>query len=1075
MSGFRAKFVPSSLNPPRLGLKISTEMAVVNPLQVLLKAGAACAMLLLVLFTQSAGAEPFVVDQMPDDFDGVVHPWNPARAPRAMDFNGDGQTSWYAGGGQIAHPKEPTPFDPLRYASVALPAISLPVCPSCTPRYLAFAVDDLNRDGHPDIIRLNAWNGHSFEYTLQVFLGNGSNGFTLGWREDWSQNPAFNAGEQYFQIALADFDRDGDPDLALLSTQEYTNYSVSPYRDEGSLSIRWNQNAQFGNQSTVQSRHFDYRSSLNVDDFDQDGDADIFVNFQTTWSEEDTYTFTSRFFANDAGSFTASSDNSFISPIRFHDWNRDSWPDYFFVDNDGNGGSAVRWRSNNRQGGFNGWGELASGITTRFPFASAMADLNEDGIPDLVTAEGPANEQSHLLVLRRGQANGSLHPETTIATLPSNIIQMSSGDARGDADMDLLLRLQDGSFRLVRNQALRLDPQRDASMVAAGISGLSKLAVVDVNRDGVDDLLALQPGGPRLHWVPGTAAGGFAASEFKILASGPSDFAVADFNRDGRPDVAYVVPGAGAVRTVTQIDNIFFSWMDSKIADYAGAALIRAGNANNYNGTTDLLVASNSTGGLRWLTNQGGAVSWNTSDPVDAQEPVPQGLTLAPRYFGFGDAGFTCSADDIALIINGYSNVLGWFRSASLLQVQSVTQTGVCASVDLDDDRELELVFVSGDGRLVSWKPDNSVIVTTSTIAASVPGLVNAIAAVDWNRDGLNDLLVATSQGLFLYAREGLADEWVEHSLYQNGNVGVTDVVAIDFDRDSRPDAAFIHGDAIRLLRNSSRIVAAVSHDYPSGQPLLLQPGQSGLAFEIGVANPGRFAEDASIAVTGTRVVFHKAVANAGSWSMGSAMSKAEVEQAVASVSLLVGGAVVGTTGTGSVAADGGLQINYAAGLGSLVPIQAGYSSQVSLRVNLKPGASSASYSSFYLAHPGTPGLARVLHDGQPVGVSGVFARVVSNRVSFAASHLVGASVLGSGSITPPTQTVEHGSNASFSVTPSPGHLLQSVIGDTCSPVDAGGGSWTALITAPCAVTATFAQEPALGTSLFKSGFEGSP
>jgi len=73
-------------------------------------------------------------------------------------------------------------------------------------------------------------------------------------------------------------------------------------------------------------------------------------------------------------------------------------------------------------------------------------------------------------------------------------------------------------------------------------------------------------------------------------------------------------------------------------------------------------------------------------------------------------------------------------------------------------------------------------------------------------------------------------------------------------------------------------------------------------------------------------------------------------------------------------------------------------------------------------------------------------------------SYTVNASVGdGNGSITPASQTVVDGDSASFTVTPDTGWLVDAVTGDTCSPVDAGGGTWTASnITADCAVTADF-------------------
>ena len=63
----------------------------------------------------------------------------------------------------------------------------------------------------------------------------------------------------------------------------------------------------------------------------------------------------------------------------------------------------------------------------------------------------------------------------------------------------------------------------------------------------------------------------------------------------------------------------------------------------------------------------------------------------------------------------------------------------------------------------------------------------------------------------------------------------------------------------------------------------------------------------------------------------------------------------------------------------------------------------------------------------------------------------------GQGSITPPSQSVSDGGTANFTVTPDTGWSVGSVTGDTCTPVDAGGGSWTAgSIIEACSVTAVF-------------------
>ncbi|MEO7199848.1 MAG: Ig-like domain-containing protein, partial [Dokdonella sp.] len=82
--------------------------------------------------------------------------------------------------------------------------------------------------------------------------------------------------------------------------------------------------------------------------------------------------------------------------------------------------------------------------------------------------------------------------------------------------------------------------------------------------------------------------------------------------------------------------------------------------------------------------------------------------------------------------------------------------------------------------------------------------------------------------------------------------------------------------------------------------------------------------------------------------------------------------------------------------------------------------------------------------------------------VYMAETHVVTATVQsGQGGVTPLTQSVEPGQEAQFSVTPDPGWHVASVTGDTCTPVDQGGGIWVAPdIQATCAVAVTFEQNP---------------
>lgn len=934
------------------------------------------------LLVGTASAEPFVIEAMPAGFNGAaiadglgaVAP-NQGNAPVAVDFNGDGQPSWYAGGTTIAHPKTPTVFDPERYQIATLPSISLPVCPVCTARPLAFAVADVNRDGRPDIMRVNEWNGHSYAFTFQVFLGDGDNTFTLGWRHDWDQAPGFNSGERYFQLALADFDRDGDPDLAVHSTYEYTNWDADPNRDQGSLQIRWNQSGgNFDTSTVLQSQHLRANGRMIVADVDGDGDADVSAGFSSTWAANDTYTYTHHFFDNDGGTFTTRDDGLVDGAWGFPDINRDGWPDYVFLGFSGGCGANVCLRLNDGSGNLDSaWYPYSAYAGGRYPPAAAFGDFDEDGRPDFITAEGAAVGTSTRLTLHRGQTDTSAGSSETLATMASNIVHFGVGDARGDADLDLLMRLADGSFHLVRNTAQRLKVRAAASENALTLSGATRLAAFDGNRDGIDDLFALRPAGPRIHRALGDGAGAFAAAETKTLDGAASDFTHGDFDRDGRNDLAYVVPDSGEVHLLRQTNPLFAIWNDTTIANYPGAALVEAGQGALLDGTLDLAVASNTTGGLRWLRNIGGAVSWTATTPRASFAVMPTDLVLIPWFSVFGDTAVTCGDGSTTFSIDGYSNLLGWYRSISLSGSLVDPMPGVCFATNMDFDADLELVFQTTQGELWFWDPNGTGTGPFFTLDDSPEGNIQTYATVDWNRDGLDDLLVGTNLGLYLYTREGINEFWSRHDLKRYTDV--LDVAVLDANRDSRPDAAILTSSAILWVPNQSEIVDATALAVPLPHQQTIKPGASADVVGMEIVNPGRGAEDASIAVTGVRLQFRKATPNGSSWTMGATMTAAEVQQAVASVQLRVNGSLVGIANASAVAADGSLQINYTPGLGGVVvPIPADQSMPLKLRVELKPTAGNASFTTFYAVIETGDNTARVLNGNSPTGRSGSFA-----------------------------------------------------------------------------------------------------
>jgi hypothetical protein len=222
------------------------------------------------------------------------------------------------------------------------------------------------------------------------------------------------------------------------------------------------------------------------------------------------------------------------------------------------------------------------------PVSVAVADLNRDGIPDVVAANLDSNNVSVLL----GKGDGTFRPAVSYAagSIPQSV---AVGDFNGDGILDVavanfgsftdgqggsvavLLGNGDGSFQPAVKYSAGLGPfavavgdlNGDGVQDLAVVNGfsidvsvlmgkgdgtfraavhyavgpntptISVLAMKDMNGDGILDLVVLSGSGLRVFF--GSGDGTFQTSSISYLAGvGPLSLAVGDFNGDGLPDVA---------------------------------------------------------------------------------------------------------------------------------------------------------------------------------------------------------------------------------------------------------------------------------------------------------------------------------------------------------------------------------------------------------------------------------------------------------------------------------------------------------------------------------------------------------
>jgi len=198
------------------------------------------------------------------------------------------------------------------------------------------------------------------------------------------------------------------------------------------------------------------------------------------------------------------------------------------------------------------------------PTGIAVADLNEDGYPDIVTSnrgrlrdireERPAEDSLSYLTGRADLGFDSQPPLRTgfgpYDVVAANIDALKALDviavnfhATRDRDLTLLRNIGELLFEphdfTVDDETLPYARMNDADGYPVfSQPGLTSLAIADIDRDGYRDVVATAWSSDRIVYFPGHPDRYFDEPVLIPLEGGPRDVAIADIDGDGELDLA---------------------------------------------------------------------------------------------------------------------------------------------------------------------------------------------------------------------------------------------------------------------------------------------------------------------------------------------------------------------------------------------------------------------------------------------------------------------------------------------------------------------------------------------------------
>jgi hypothetical protein len=194
-------------------------------------------------------------------------------------------------------------------------------------------------------------------------------------------------------------------------------------------------------------------------------------------------------------------------------------------------------------------------VAGAFPTYAAVADVNGDGVPDLVVTNQNDNTVS-VLINTTGPgavvASFATQQSFPVGASPSFV---SVADINADGKPDLLVaNLIDGTVSVLINSTVpgALTPGFTAQQTFAAGAFSYTVTAVDVDGDGKPDLMVsnyLDNSVTVLRntTLPGAATASFAAPQTSGTGADPASIAAADLNGDGKPDLLVANSQGGSV------------------------------------------------------------------------------------------------------------------------------------------------------------------------------------------------------------------------------------------------------------------------------------------------------------------------------------------------------------------------------------------------------------------------------------------------------------------------------------------------------------------------------------------------
>ena len=278
------------------------------------------------------------------------------------------------------------------------------------------------------------------------------------------------------------------------------------------------------------------------------------------------------------------------------------------------------------------------GANTGTPVSVAAADVNGDGMPDLIVL----TNLEVVVLLNNGSGFGN--PILVSAGALTSLSSLTVADFNGDGIPDLVVGGSGGASILLGKGDGTF---ASATSIGATLTGAVYVAAGDFNSDGIPDL-ALADYNEDLNILRGNGDGTFSPLSHYTETNNLLSIAVGDVNNDGNADI---VLGANGIsfRVLLGTGAGGFGAPASVSVNSGVAALVTVGDFDG-DGINDVGVADNQNGGIEVLLSKGDGtfqVPLSYSTPAGTANAIAVG-----NFANDGHADFAITdGNDVGLLL----------------------------------------------------------------------------------------------------------------------------------------------------------------------------------------------------------------------------------------------------------------------------------------------------------------------------------------------------------------------------------------------------------------------------------------